>query len=225
MSDIEGFPDHRFANEEGLLALGGDLSAERLLLAYCNGIFPWYNPGEPILWWSPDPRCVLFPEDFKASRSLRQSIRKQQFTFTFDSAFDSVIQSCALPRKSESGIWITAEMKHAYTNLHKLGFAHSVETWQDNELVGGLYGIAIGKVFFGESMFSTKTDASKSALQFLVKHLVENEFQLIDCQITSSHLLSLGACEICRQQFIELVKSATKLRSGSKIWPSPAPMQ
>ena len=218
MSNIEGFPDHRYATKDGLLALGGDLSPERLLLAYRNGIFPWYNPGEPILWWSPDPRCVLLPNEFHASRSLRKAIQKNGFNFTFDKDFTAVIENCALPRKSGSGTWISGDMKRAYIELHSLGHAHSVETWRQGKLVGGLYGIAIGKVFFGESMFSSETDASKASLQFLINQLLEWEFQLIDCQITSPHLISLGAEEIPRDRFIKKLKTATAIHSTPRAW-------
>ena len=218
MSNIEGFPDHRYATKDGLLALGGDLSPERLLLAYRNGIFPWYNPGEPILWWSPDPRCVLLPNEFHASRSLRKAIQKNGFNFTFDKDFTAVIENCALPRKSGSGTWISGDMKRAYIELHSLGHAHSVETWRQGKLVGGLYGIAIGKVFFGESMFASETDASKASLQFLINQLLEWEFQLIDCQITSPHLISLGAEEIPRDRFIEKLKTATAIHSTPRVW-------
>ncbi len=218
MSNIEGFPDHRYATKDGLLALGGDLSPERLLLAYRNGIFPWYNPGEPILWWSPDPRCVLLPNEFHASRSLRKAIQKNGFNFTFDKDFTAVIENCALPRKSSSGTWISGDMKRAYIELHSLGHAHSVETWRQGKLVGGLYGIAIGKVFFGESMFASETDASKASLQFLINQLLEWEFQLIDCQITSPHLISLGAEEIPRDRFIKKLKTATAIHSTPRVW-------
>lgn len=218
MTTIEDFPDVGYASEDGLLALGGDLSPERLLVAYRKGIFPWYNPGEPILWWSPHPRCVLFPHKFRASRSLRKSIRKHQFRFTSDRAFEEVIRNCAEPRAVGPGTWITAEMTRAYIGLHELGYAHSVETWQEDRLVGGLYGIAMGKVFFGESMFSTVSDSSKAALDFLVTNLVSMEYQLIDCQITSSHLLSLGAKEISRGAFIAHLDQAIGDNKSPGSW-------
>jgi len=218
MTAIEGFPDHRYATDDGLLALGGDLSPERLLLAYRKGIFPWYNPGEPILWWSPNPRCVLFPNDFQASRSLRKAIRKQQFSFTFDNCFCDVIEKCAGPRPDGPGTWITQDMKNAYIKLHDLGYAHSVETWKDGELVGGLYGISLGEIFFGESMFSAVSDASKAAMNYLVSCLSEWGYKLIDCQITSSHLISLGAQEIPRDQFIDIIESATRTKSIIGSW-------
>ena len=218
MTAIEGFPDHRYATDDGLLALGGDLTSERLLLAYRKGIFPWYNPGEPILWWSPNPRCVLFPDNFQASRSLQKAIRKQQFSFTFDNCFCDVIEKCAGPRPGGPGTWITQDMKNAYTKLHDLGYAHSVETWKDGELVGGLYGISLGKIFFGESMFSTVSDASKAAMNYLVRCLLRWDYKLIDCQITSSHLISLGAQEIPRDQFISIIESATTTKSLTGSW-------
>jgi leucyl/phenylalanyl-tRNA--protein transferase len=203
------FPNVNQAEKEpnGLLAVGGDLSPDRLLRAYRHGIFPWYSEGQPILWWSPDPRTVLFPDKMRISRSLRKTLRKQQFSVSMDMCFDKVIQACSSPRAHEDGTWITPEMMGAYHQLHELGQAHSVETWQGAELVGGLYGIALGKVFFGESMFSRVTDASKVALSFLVSRLQEWDFRLIDCQIYSEHLISLGAEEISRQQFIEHLNS------------------
>ncbi len=206
------------ASEEGLIAFGGDLSPQRLILNYSRGIFPWYNPGEPILWWSPDPRCVIFPHRYQPSRSTLKSARKQAFTSTIDHCFGEVIRQCAAPRKGAAGTWISAEMQRAYINLHQLGFAHSVETWRQNELVGGLYGIALGKVFFGESMFSSATDASKSALTFLLSTLADWGYELVDCQITSPHLLSLGAEEISRNRFLTLL-ATTHAKSGvSGYW-------
>ena len=218
MSTQEDFPDVRYATEDGLLALGGDLSAERLMNAYRRGIFPWYNPGEPILWWSPDPRCVIFPDEFSTSRSLRKSIRRNRFEFHIDRDFDRVIEQCAAPRALESGTWITSDMMKAYKNLSHLGVAHSVETWQDGELVGGLYGIAIGQAFFGESMFHTVTDASKAALHCLVTRLVDWGYGIIDCQITSPHLLSLGAREIPRNDFIGHLADLCDRQPSSGSW-------
>ena len=218
MTTIENFPDVSYASEDGLLALGGDLSAERLLVAYRKGIFPWYNPGEPILWWSPNPRCVIVPKKFRPSKSLRKSIRKQGFKFTVDQAFDDVIRQCAAPREQGPGTWITAEMMNAYINLHNQGFAHSVETWQGENLVGGLYGISLGKIFFGESMFTIARDASKAALDFLVEKLVVMDYQLIDCQITSPHLLSLGAEEIPRSDFVARLDKAIGAEEHPDTW-------
>ena len=208
MNNIEEFPDVKYATDDGLLALGGDLSPERLLYAYRKGIFPWYNPGEPILWWSPDPRCVIIPQDYRPSRSLKKSIRKENFEFTLDHCFEKVISQCAAPRAHGPNTWITSDMREAYIGLHDLGHAHSVETWKDDQLVGGLYGICLGQMFFGESMFSTVSDASKAALCFLISKLIEWDFQLIDCQITSAHLLSLGAVEIPRKEFIKRLGQA-----------------
>jgi len=190
---------------DGLLAIGGCLSQNRLLTAYRHGIFPWYNPGEPILWWSPDPRLVLFPDKLVVSRSLRKTLRKNIFTVSFDRAFNAVIAACAAPRKDTAGTWITTDIDAAYNQLHQAGFAHSVETWLDDELVGGLYGVAIGQVFFGESMFHTRTDASKVAFATLVKQLNSWGYQLIDCQMHTRHLESFGAQEIDRDYFIKLL--------------------
>lgn len=202
------FPDPALALREpdGLLAVGGDLSPVRLLTAYCNGIFPWYSDEQPILWWSPDPRSVLFPDQLKVSRSLRKSIRRQSYHITLDTVFAEVIRACSqTPRPGQPGTWITAEMQAAYIELHKLGFAHSAEAWQDGKLVGGLYGVAVGKVFFGESMFAHATDASKIAFVYLLRQLQRWQFALIDCQVQTAHLDSLGAENVPRQKFIQLL--------------------
>ncbi len=201
--DKTTFPDVELALTEpdGLLAVGGDLSVERLCSAYRHGIFPWYSDGQPILWWTPNPRMVLFLDAIKISRSLKKSLKRDDYTVTFDKAFEQVIYACAKPRADDMGTWITQEMANAYLRMFRLGHAHSVEVWHNNELVGGLYGISIGQVFFGESMFSRKTDASKIALVYLVKQLQRWQFAFIDCQIYSSHLASLGARPISRQQF------------------------
>lgn len=218
------FPPLETASATGLLAIGGDLGQTRLLAAYRNGIFPWYNPGEPILWWSPDPRCVIHPARFKPARSLMKSIRRQSFRFTLDAAFARVVAECAAPRKitrnggGEGGTWITAEMARAYTALHRSGFAHSAEIWQDERLVGGLYGVALGGVFFGESMFSRVADASKAALALLIEHLLEWDFRLIDCQIASPHLLRLGAEEIPRAEFVDQLRAALELPGKPPPW-------
>ncbi len=208
------------ASEYGLLAVGGDLAPRCLLSAYSKGIFPWYNENQPILWWSPDPRCVLVPARFHCSRSLAKSIRSQGFRFTLDSAFERVIRACAAPDKGRMETWIGEDMIAAYTRLHHLGFAHSVETWKGDCLVGGLYGVAIGRMFFGESMFSAVTDASKSALKFLAEMLDEAGYHLIDCQVTSDHLLSLGAEVIPRSEFIARLERACghSIRPGK--WPT-----
>lgn len=196
------FPDPRDALDDpnGLLAIGGDLSPERLLAAYRRGIFPWFSEGQPILWWSPDPRAVLFPDEFHASRSLRRTLRKNRFTVSVDRAFDAVIAACA-DRGEATGTWITAGMSAAYRRLHATGHAHSVETWHDGQLVGGLYGVGIGRVFFGESMFSREADASKAALASLAGLCRESAIELIDCQVASEHLARLGSREIPRSEF------------------------
>lgn len=213
------FPDLDQADESGLLAMGGDLSIERLKLAYSKGIFPWYQKGMPILWWSPDPRMVLFPEKIIISHSLKQSIKKQQFTVTIDKAFEQVIKNCSeTPRKGENGTWITREMKMAYTNLHKAGYAHSAEAWLDGELVGGLYGVAIGKVYFGESMFHHVSNASKVAFYHLVEKLSSWNFKIIDAQVYTNHLESLGGEMIPRSQYIHIIESALLIEDIPGSW-------
>jgi leucyl/phenylalanyl-tRNA--protein transferase len=186
----------------GLLAAGGDLSPARILEAYRQGIFPWFNEGDPVLWWSPDPRMVLFPAEFRVSKSLRKTLGRGAFEIRMDTAFESVMRACAAPRGEEAGTWIHEDMIAAYTELHRLGFAHSVEAWSEGELAGGLYGMAIGRMFYGESMFSRKTDASKAALAHLTAQLQRWNFGLIDCQMNTAHLASLGAREISRTEFI-----------------------
>ena len=204
------FPPVEQATPEGLLAIGGDLSSDRLLEAYKRGIFPWYSAGQPILWWSPDPRAVLFFDNFKISRSLSKQLRRKIYTTSFDKCFRQVVESCAAPRKKDpvGGTWITQEMISAYDQLHAMGYAHSVETWHDNKLVGGLYGLAIGRGFFGESMFSAMTDASKVALASLVAQLKRWNFAFIDCQLSSQHILSLGAVELPRARFLKELAAA-----------------
>ncbi|HMK61337.1 MAG TPA: leucyl/phenylalanyl-tRNA--protein transferase [Dissulfurispiraceae bacterium] len=203
------FPPPDFAESDGLLAVGGDLRVERLLLAYSMGIFPWYSDDYPILWWSPDPRLVLFPNELKISRSLKQTIKRGIFAITMNQAFEQVIHGCARKRRNnEDGTWITDEMKSAYIELHAAGYAHSVEAWLNNELAGGLYGIALGRAFFGESMFSLRDNASKVAFVHLVENLMQDGFQLIDCQVTTHHLMSFGAREIPRVEFLKLLKTA-----------------
>lgn len=200
------FPDVSLALTEpdGLLAIGGDLTQERLLTAYRHGIFPWYTQDQPVLWWSPDPRFVLVPESLKISRSLRKTIRQQAYKITVNQCFDDVILACSsVNRPGQDGTWITREIRQSYRELHHAGFAHSVEAWFGDQLVGGLYGVSIGKVFFGESMFSTMTDASKVAFACFVKHIQQSGFRLIDCQVYTAHLQSLGAELITRQQFIQ----------------------
>lgn len=204
----EPFPHVDMAEREpdGLLAVGGDLSPTRLLNAYRHGIFPWYSDEQPILWWSPDPRTVLFPDRIRISRSLGKTLRNRNYRFTFDTAFTEVINACAMPQPGREETWITEEMKQAYIKLHELGFAHSAEIREDHRLVGGLYGIAIGRVFFGESMFSLTRDASKMALVHLARFLSERDFGLIDCQVYTPHLISLGAEEIERRHFCDLLR-------------------
>jgi leucyl/phenylalanyl-tRNA--protein transferase len=197
------FPPVNLANKDGLLAVGGDLSTERLLLAYKSGIFPWYNPEEPIIWYSPNPRMVLFPKNLKISKSMKQIIRKNQFRATFNQNFPEVISNCKNSyREGQGGTWITDEMEQAYINLHKLGVAKSVEVWEGNELVGGLYGIDLGHVFCGESMFSKESNTSKFAFIYLVQKLEKENYKLIDCQVYNEHLASLGAGEISRSAFL-----------------------
>jgi leucyl/phenylalanyl-tRNA---protein transferase len=201
----------------GLLCAGGDLSPARLVAAYSRGIFPWFSEGDPILWWSPDPRMVLFPGELKVSRSLRKSLERGVYETRVDTAFREVIAQCAAPRDGQSGTWILPEMVDAYTRLHELGFAHSVESWREGELVGGLYGVALGRVFFGESMFSREPDASKVALVRLVERLRAESCELIDCQQATPHLASLGAREIGRAEFAKRVQDSIQYPS---IWPS-----
>ncbi len=197
------FPDPNQANEDGLLAIGGDLSTERLLTAYKAGVFPWFNEGEQILWWSPNPRFVLFPNELTVSKSLKKEIRKKNFKITYNTAFEQVIDYCAnIKRKDQQGTWITAAMREAYINLHKQGHAISVEAWRGDQLVGGLYGMSIGKMYFGESMFSLMSNASKVAFVQLVKKLKEERFRLIDCQVYTEHLESFGARMIPREKFL-----------------------
>ena len=196
------FPPPSHAEPDGLLAVGGDLSAERLLLAYSSGIFPWFNEDDPILWWSPDPRFILDPKDLKVSRSLEKTIRQGRFEVRVDTAFKEVMMACGDMRK-EGGTWITEAMIKAYCYLHELGFAHSVEAWHEGELVGGLYGICMGRCFFGESMFTNVSNASKVAFVTMVRELERLEFELVDCQMPSGHLKSLGAVGIPRHIFLE----------------------
>ena len=209
LSDDLAFPPPQLAPEKGLLAVGGDLSQNRLLLAYRMGIFPWYSEDEPILWWSPDPRLVLFPDDLRVSKSLQKLIKKGAFKVTMDTAFYRVIGECARIRgENDEGTWIVGDMIQAYCRLHDAGFAHSVETWQDDRLVGGLYGVSLGRCFFGESMFARASNASKVAFVALVEYLKNLCFDIIDCQVTTEHLLSFGAKEIPRSLFLkELDKS------------------
>lgn len=214
------FPPVELASPEGLLAIGGDLRAERLLEAYRRGIFPWYNEGQPILWWSPDPRAVLFPAKLKLARSLKKTLRAGKFAVTLDERFAEVIRACAAPRRKNpgGGTWITPEMLEAYERLHAQGYAHSIEAWRDGRLVGGLYGVALGGAFFGESMFSHETDASKVAFANAVRQLQRWEFALIDCQMPSAHLDSLGAESIRRRDYLAFLAAALQLPERTGRW-------
>jgi leucyl/phenylalanyl-tRNA--protein transferase len=209
----EWFPplDQALDEPSGLLAAGGDLSPARLLAAYQRGIFPWYSPGQPVLWWSPDPRAVLFPEEFNCSRSLGKTLRNGGFEVVIDRDFGAIMDACAAPRPHAPGTWITSEMRSAYLRLHRLGHAHSFETWRNGQLAGGLYGVRLGGVFFGESMFSRERDASKVALACLVKVCLRNSIAVIDCQLPSPHLESLGSRTIPRLQFQALLREHISL--------------
>ena len=205
--------------EDGIVGIGGDLSPQRLLLAYQNGIFPWYDEGQPIIWWSPDPRTVLFPQDFKLRKSLKQSIRNRGYTLHIDTRFEEVISNCSTAyRKGETGTWITPEMQKAYVELFKLGFAHSFEIFSAGKLAGGLYGVSIGKAFFGESMFSLERDASKVALYYLVQFALKNDFHFIDAQVETAHIISLGAVNIPRKEFIRRLHLATGYKTLTGKW-------
>jgi leucyl/phenylalanyl-tRNA--protein transferase len=214
------FPPVELALEEpnGLLAVGGDLSPARLIHAYRHGIFPWFNDDQPILWWSPDPRAILLPEQLHISRSMRKLLRKSPFAITLDQDFEGVLRACAAPRRDEAGTWITPDMHQAYLKLHHMGVAHSVEAWQGERLVGGLYGVAIGAVFFGESMFSRVSNASKLAFIHLVRQLQHWGYGCIDCQVSSEHLHSLGAINIRRIEFIRLLRDFIDRKVGSNAW-------
>lgn len=198
------FPDPSFAEPSGLLGVGGDLAPERLLLGYRMGIFPWYSSGEPIKWWSPDPRMVLFVDELEVPRSLAKRIRQERFRITLDQRFETVIRACAkTPRPGQRGTWITGEMVNAYLHLHALGYAHSVEAWVEDRLVGGLYGVAVGRFYAGESMYTEEADASKVAFVHLVRQLGRWGFPLVDCQVHTAHLERFGAREIPREQYLE----------------------
>jgi leucyl/phenylalanyl-tRNA--protein transferase len=212
------FPPVHLAADGGLLAVGGDLSTKRLLEAYRQGIFPWYGEAEPILWWAPDPRLVLFPEALRISRSMRQFMKKGHLRMTYDGNFREVIAACRKPRPRQADTWITPAMQAAYVRLHELGFAHSVEAWQDDRLVGGLYGVSLGRCFFGESMFSSVSNASKAVLIDLVQRLRALDFALIDCQVHTSHLESLGARHVPRREFMVLLKQALEKKSLRGNW-------
>jgi leucyl/phenylalanyl-tRNA--protein transferase len=215
------FPDPELADPDGLLAVGGDLSVDRLLLAYRLGIFPWYDQP-PVLWWSPDPRLVLDPDDLKISRSLRSTIRKQTFEVRVDTAFREVARACASVKRShEDGTWITSDVIDAYSALHDRGYAHSIESWSEGQLVGGLYGVCLGRCFFGESMFSLRPDASKVALVRLVEILKQRNIDVIDCQVTTEHLLSLGAREVPRSDFLRQIAARVRDPVNRGPWTQP----
>jgi leucyl/phenylalanyl-tRNA--protein transferase len=209
---------------DGLLAAGGDLSTERLLYAYRNGIFPWYDDGQPLLWWSPNPRCVFMPGDYRVSRRLRRELRGSSAEIRVNTAFSDVIRACAGPRRSEQGTWITPAMIKAYEDLHELGWAHSIEVWHSGALAGGLYGLVIGKAFFGESMYSLTSNASKIALLYVANRLDAGDLELLDCQVESGHLSSLGARSISRNDFVQSLGAACNTTEQRKIWPA-APAQ
>jgi leucyl/phenylalanyl-tRNA--protein transferase len=219
LSDKISFPPPYLASKEGLLAVGGDLSQKRLLLAYRTGIFPWFSDDEPILWWSPDPRLVLYPEEIRVSKTLKKIIKKNMFHVTMDSAFVQVINQCAKIRlQNNQGTWIVKEMIDAYCKLHESGFAHSVEAWYQGELAGGLYGVSLGKCFFGESMFTRVSNASNVVLVKLVEHLNALSFDMIDCQLTNEHLFRFGAREIPRVSFLKQLEESLKAPTNKGKW-------
>ncbi len=205
----------------GLLCAGGDLSVSSIVAAYSRGVFPWFNDDQPILWWSPDPRMVLFPEEFKVSKSLAKTLRGEKFEVRFDSAFDQVIEGCATPRREGGGTWIVGEMQQAYSALHRQGIAHCAESWRDGQLVGGLYGVALGRVFFGESMFTRETDASKVAFAHLMGKLKRDGFLLIDCQQETRHLASFGARPITRREFVRRLGELINSGATTSVWSKP----
>ncbi len=219
LTDELVFPPPHRAMDDGLLAIGGDLSVERLLLAYGSGIFPWYSDDSPLLWWSPDPRLVLYPHELHLSKSLRKIINKRPFEVTIDTAFREVMTACAqIDRPTQDGTWILDDMINAYCRVHEAGYAHSVEVWQAGELAGGLYGISLGRSFFGESMFARRSNASKVALYYLVEHVKALQFNLIDCQITTDHLVSMGAREIPRSQFLMELAHSLHYPTAQGTW-------
>lgn len=211
-------PEQALDEPNGLLAIGGDLSISRLLTAYRLGIFPWFNPDEPILWWSPDPRCVFRPDAIRISTRLKRRIRRENYAVTLDTAFSQVIHQCAEPRGAQQGTWLGPQMISAYERLHEAGHAHSIEVWQEGELIGGLYGVAIGAVFFGESMFSRQSDGSKLALTWLARQLCDWHFELLDGQVGSAHLFSMGAIEMPRKQFQQTLSEATRRTGRDGRW-------
>ena len=219
LSDNIEFPPAWLARSDGLLCIGGDLCPQRLILAYRNGIFPWFSHSEPILWWSPDPRLILLPAEIRISRSLKKKIRKSPFSIRVNTDFEQTIVACSQPRRNEpAGTWLVDEMIEAYISLHRMGVAHSVEAWQGNQLVGGLYGISIGTSFFGESMFSRVPDASKTTLVALAQELFLQGFKMIDCQVTSGHLLRMGAREISRNRFLDMLSLSIDEPVPDDLW-------
>lgn len=213
------FPPIEYAEPDGLLAVGGDLSVKRLLLAYSSGVFPWFNPADPILWYTPDPRPIFIPGHIKVSKTMRQLINRKKFSVSFDWEFEKVLDGCAsVYRHGQNGTWLSPQMKYAYINLYDLGFAHSVEVWYENDLVGGLYGVTIGKYFAGESMFHIMDNASKIGFYYLSELLAKKEFQIIDGQSPNSHLQSLGSIEISRSEFLEKLNSALGFPTERLMW-------
>lgn len=205
---------------DGLLAAGGDLSQQRLLAAYTAGIFPWYEEGQPILWWSPDPRCIIEPANLHISKRLSRYVKRSSYTVSFDSGFAAVIDACAGARSTQHGTWITPAIRQAFIDLHDAGWAHSVEVWDDDDLAGGIYGLSIGRVFFGESMFSHRDNASKFAMLALCSELLHNDFDMLDCQVVSQHLLSLGACLIPRTEFTGRLARSCEIPDQFSDWPA-----
>jgi leucyl/phenylalanyl-tRNA--protein transferase len=219
METLIQFPDPNLADEQGVVAVGGELSPQFLISAYLQGIFPWFNEDQPILWWSPNPRLVLFPEDFKISHSLKQLINSCKYSIQVDTRFEDVIENCAeIKRRGQDGTWINSKMKDAYIHLHRLGYAHSFETYMDSELIGGLYGVSLGHAFFGESMFSIGRDASKFALHHLVRWCSSHQFDFIDAQQPTNHLKSLGAVELPRTKFLEILQNSLDYRTIQGPW-------
>ncbi len=219
LSERVAFPPANLARSDGLLCIGGDLSPKRLILAYENGIFPWSSQNEPILWWSPDPRLVLIPSELRISRSLKKKIRKHPFDIKLNTAFEPTILACAQPRPGkDQGTWLVDEMIEAYITLHQMGVAHSIEAWEGDALVGGLYGVSLGRSFFGESMFSQRSDASKICLVALAHYLMYHHFDMIDCQITTDHLLRMGAREVSQENFLTILNRSVRSPVPDGIW-------